>query len=194
MIRLFVAIALPEAVRERLAGLAGGIPGARWMNAHQMHLTLRFIGDVDGASFDDVRLALGSVQAPAFDLILDGVGHFGARRRIRTVWARIAANPALGHLNAKVEAALVHAGLAPETRRFTPHVTLARLRYAPAGRVAAFLANHALLREGPIAVRRFQLFSSLRAHTGAIYHVEEAYDLAPDHTPSLSSTESTRIA
>lgn len=194
MIRLFVAITLPEAVRERLAGLAGGIPGARWMDADQMHLTLRFIGDVNGAAFDDSRLALGGVRAPAFDLVLNGAGHFGNRRRVRTVWAGVAANPALVHLNGRVEAALVNAGLAPEPRRFSPHVTLARLRHAPAGRVAAFLAAHALLHEGPIAVRRFQLFSSQLSRTGAIYHVEEEYELAESQTPSLSSTAATRIA
>jgi 2'-5' RNA ligase len=193
MTRLFVAIALPEAVRERLARMAGGIPGARWIGVHQMHLTLRFIGEVDGAVFDDVRSALELVQAPGFDLVLDGVDHFGRGRRARTIWVGVAANPALGHLARKVEAALVHAGLAPESRRFTPHVTLARLRQTSAERVAAFLGTHALFREEPIPVSGFQLFSSQLSHTGAFYRVEEEYALAPPQTPNLSSTESTRI-
>lgn len=194
MIRLFVALALPEAVRNRLAGLGGGIPGARWLDAGQMHLTLRFIGDVDEAVFDDVRLALGAVAAPGFELVLDGAGHFGGRRRPRTVWVGAAANPALSHLNARVEAAVVDAGLAPETRRFTPHVTIARLKGASAERVAAFLGDRGMFRDGPIAVRRFQLFSSHLSHSGAIYRIEEEYELAPAQTPNLSSTAPTRVS
>ena len=90
MIRLFVGLALPEDVTRRLALLGGGIPGARWMDEEQLHMTLRFIGEVDGAQFDDIRLALSAVQSPAFPLTLSGMGHFGDGRKLRALWAGVA--------------------------------------------------------------------------------------------------------
>jgi len=192
VVRLFVAIDLPAEVRARLGGLGAGVPGARWVDPEQIHLTLRFIGEVDGGAFEDVRLALGAVQAQRFDLMLDGVGHFGDRRRVRAVWAGVAPDAALDRLAAQIEAALVGAGLESERRKFKAHVTLARLRGAPVSRVADFLANNALFQAGPIAVDRFQLYSSRLGNAGPSYSIEASYDLVEAlQTPNLLRAEST---
>ncbi|HLF59056.1 MAG TPA: RNA 2',3'-cyclic phosphodiesterase [Alphaproteobacteria bacterium] len=179
MMRLFVAIELPESVRVRLAMLAGGIPGARWVPAENMHLTVRFIGEVDEASVHDVDAALQSVEAPAFELTLEGIGHFGPPRAARSLYVGVARNPALAHLRDKIESALVRAGFEPEGRKFSPHITLARLRNARGSRITAFIAGNNLFREGPIAVEGFTLFSSFRGHNGAIHTPERFYPLAP---------------
>jgi len=177
MIRLFVGLVLPETIAGRLALLGGGIPGARWMDAEQLHLTLRFIGEVDGAQSDNIRLALSAVRSPAFRLTLAGMGHFGEGRKLRALWAGVAPAPDLDGLQKRVESLLVRAGLPAETRKFKPHVTLARLRDAPLARVTDFLVAHGLFSAGPFAVEEFHLFSSHPSSAGSVYDVEESYAL-----------------
>ena len=177
MIRLFVALELPEAVRERLAGLGGGVPGARWTEPENLHLTVRFIGEVENGLLPDIDAALGSVSAPAFDLVLDGVGQFGSGSRSRVLWAGVERNDALVHLNQKVESALVRAGLPREERRFSPHVTLARLRDAPQERVGRFIQDRGLFRAGPIRVEHFTLFESRPGGGGPVYDPLREYPL-----------------
>lgn len=178
MQRLFVGIALPDPIIQHLGMLAGGVPGARWQRPDQFHLTLRFIGDVDGAAADDARVALSQITAPPLELQLDGVGHFGEGRRIRALWLGVAPNPALVALQAKVERALVEAGFAPESRKFKPHVTVARMRHANHDRVAQFLASHGLFRSEPWHVGAFHLYSSQLSPNGSLYQIEDSYDLA----------------
>jgi RNA 2',3'-cyclic 3'-phosphodiesterase len=177
MPRLFVAIALPEDVRDRLGLLAGGVPGARWVDPENLHLTLRFIGEVDGGWAEDITAALGGVVARPFELALAGVGHWGTRERATAIWAGVEKNPGLSHLQSKVESALVRLGLEPEGRKFAPHVTLARLSGSPCGRVAKFIADHNLFRLPPFPVTAFTLFSSFLSRGGAIYTPEVEYAL-----------------
>ncbi len=179
MIRLFVALELPETARARLAALAGGVPGARWTPPENMHLTLRFVGEVPEPAFADVAGALARVRVPGFDLAVEGVGHFARGRSPTMLWAGVARDAALDRLQARVEAAVAAAGLPAEGRKFTPHVTLARLKDSPRGRVQEFLATHGLLRLAPFAVESFALFSSHLGHGGALYRVEARYPLAP---------------
>ena len=176
MIRLFVALELPETVRERLAGLDGGVPGARWVNDDQLHLTLRFIGEVPENVGHDVDDALMSIRAPAFELELAGVGEFGGKNP-RALWAGVRPNPALVHLQKKIETALQRIGLEAETRKFSPHVTLARMRSAPQEKIVAFLTHYALFASGPFRVERFVLFSSHQGSGGSVYHPERLYPL-----------------
>jgi 2'-5' RNA ligase len=176
MIRLFVALELPAPLRARLALLGGGVPGAKWQREDQMHLTLRFIGEVDERRAHDIDDALATVRAPAFSLELAGVGDFGGREP-HALWAGVRANDALIHLEKKVESALVRLGLDAETRKYTPHVTLARLRNAPRAKVAEFIAHHSLFASGPIAIDHFTLFSSHLGSGGAVYRVERTYAL-----------------
>jgi 2'-5' RNA ligase len=177
MIRLFVALELPEPVRHRLAGLMGGVPGARWTEAQNLHLTLRFIGEVENGLLPDIDAALGDVTAPAFDVVLDGIGQFGSGSRARVLWAGVERNDALMHLNQKVESALVRAGLPPEERRYSPHVTLARLRESPPERIGRFTQDRGLFRAGPICMEHFTLFESRLGRSGPVYEPLRDYPL-----------------
>jgi RNA 2',3'-cyclic 3'-phosphodiesterase len=177
MIRLFVALEIPREVRERLAALQGGVPGARWSSDEQMHLTLRFIGEVDENVAHDIDDALAAIRAPSFVLELAGVGEFGGKKP-RAIWAGVRANDALLHLQKKVETALQRIGLPPEERKFSPHVTLARMRAAPREKVVQFLTHHALFASGPFAVEQFVLFSSHLGSGGSVYHQERVYPLS----------------
>jgi len=176
MIRLFVALELPTGVRERLTVLQGGVPGARWMTDNQLHLTLRFIGEVDGNVAHDIDDALSGIRAPSFKMEIAGVGEFGGRNA-RALWAGIRANGALTHLQKKVETALQRIGLPPDERKFSPHVTLARLKVPPREKLMQFLTHHALFASGPFPVDRFTLFSSHLGSGGSVYHPERVYPL-----------------
>ncbi len=169
MIRLFVAIPLPGDVRERLGLLAGGIPGAKWVEPANLHLTLRFIGEVEEPVVAEIAAALETIEAAPFTIELDGMGDFGSGKRLRALWAGVARNEALKNLHARIESALVRVGLEPERRRFTPHVTLARLKGAPAARARRFIAENGAFRAGPIPVAGFSLYSSFLSRNSAIH-------------------------
>jgi len=175
--RLFVALTLPEPLLDQLSDLERGLPGARWLPAESLHLTLRFIGEVDGAQARDIDEALAAIRMPAFELTLAGVGRFGDGRKARALWAGVAANAELGRLRDKVGQALIRAGLAPERRRFKPHVTLARFNGNPGAKLQAYLADHALFRSDTVTVESFTLYSSFLSASGAIYRAEAEYEL-----------------
>ena len=177
MPRLFVALELPEQVRLRLQILSSGVPGANWVRPESLHLTLRFVGEVDSGWGQDIDTALAGISAPGFDLSLAGVGCWESKGRASALWVGVDKNPALTHLQAKIESALVRLGLEPEPRKFAPHVTLARLKDAPAARVGAFLSDHALFRLPSFEVEQFVLFSSFLSRSGAIYTPEVTYPL-----------------
>ncbi len=175
--RLFVALPLPQAIRKTLASLCAGLPGARWVPPENMHVTLRFLGELSGDVIDDVDAALSGISAPAFSLALGGVGHFGNGARPRAIWAGVARDPALFHLHDKIESAVVRAGLAPDRQKFTPHVTLSRPKGTSIPKLQDYLSAHSLFRSDPWEVSRFTLFSSFLAHTNAIYREESRYPL-----------------
>jgi 2'-5' RNA ligase len=176
MIRLFTAIELPEAVRMRLTLLQGGVPGARWSRLENLHLTLRFIGEVDEATANDIDDMLSGLSASAFALTLKGAGEFGGRDP-HALWIGVVPNEALMRLAAKIESALQRIGLEAETRKYTPHVTLARLRDAPLAKVREFVAAHNLFDSGPLQVTGFALYSSHQSSNGSLYRVERRYEL-----------------
>src|SRR5579872_5153038 len=165
MLRLFVGIDLPPELKLNLSLLCSGVPSARWVDAGNLHVTLRFIGEVDEGMASDIDEALAQIRAPRFELALAGVGHFGTRM----LWAGIERNPGLHHLREKVESAIVRLGFEPEGRRYAPHVTLARLKGTGDARVQAFLAEHALFRADPFPVDHFSLVASYLTKSGAIY-------------------------
>jgi 2'-5' RNA ligase len=176
MIRLFVALALPDAVAEPLMLLQAGVPGARWMERDQLHLTLRFIGEVDGRDAAAIDDALSLIRSPRFTLQLKGVGEFGGKSP-RALWAGVGSDTDLVHLQRKIESAMQRIGIEAEERKFKPHVTLARLRAAPAGRVMDYLADHALYASAPFEVNTFILYSSQLSQNGSLYSAERAYRL-----------------
>jgi 2'-5' RNA ligase len=158
--RLFVAIPLPDEVLDALEHTQEGMPGARWIPAENMHLTLRFLGEVGNAEFDDIMQALAEVVVPPFPLDIASVGHFESRGVPKVLWAGVRANSALSHLHAKVEQAVKRCDLPPEPRKFAPHITLARLHNSYPSEAQAFLQRNALLDAGTVWVYGFTLFSS----------------------------------
>jgi 2'-5' RNA ligase len=184
MIRLFVGLELDEDVQRRLAELAGGVPGAKWVSPPNFHLTLRFVGEIAHDRMEDLDDALAQINAPAFEMTLARAGYFGQIENARLLWVGVERNLALNHLQAKIESAVVRTGLLPEARKFTPHVSLARLKNTPPVHIARFVARHGLFREGPFAITHFTLFSSFLSHSGAIYTPEAHYPLT---APALIS-------
>lgn len=176
MMRLFVALALPDLIADNLLLLQGGVPGARWSQRDQLHLTLRFIGEVDGRDATAIDDALAAIHAPRFTLELKGVGEFGGKNP-RALWAGVDDDAAVKHLQRKIESALQRIGLSAEERKFAPHITLARLRAAPRDRVITFLTSHALFASPPFEVNAFILYSSLMTPNGSIYRPERSYRL-----------------
>jgi 2'-5' RNA ligase len=177
MPRLFTGIAIPDDVRDRLALLRGGLPGARWIDAENYHLTLRFIGDIDFDVAEDVAETLSRVERPAFPIEIEGLGSFGTRKP-HSIIARVATSRALNELQAEHERLIQRLGLPPESRKFSPHVTLARLRGASNRDVADYLALRGGFSTAPFPVREFVLYSSRESVGGGPYIIEEAYPLS----------------
>ena len=176
MHRLFVALRPPPPIRARLLGLMGGVPGARWQSEDQLHLTLRFVGEVDSRTADDVAAALGGIRFDLPPLRLSGCGMFDTRGKPNALWAGVAPRDPLAALHRKVDAAIVRAGLEPEHRAFVPHITLARLA-GSAGPADRFLVDHAGLTSPDFAVTHMTLYESRLGHGGASYDAIERYRL-----------------
>ncbi len=177
MPRLFTAIEIPEAMRMRLSLLRAPIGGARWVQAEDMHITLRFAGDIDGRTADDLADLLADVSVPSFMAAIADCGAYGGRDP-RVLWAGVEAGPELDALHRANERAARAAGLEPEPRDFRPHVTLARMRGARSGTVARFLAETGGLRLEPFLVERFVLLSARPGSGGGPYAIEAAYPLS----------------
>jgi 2'-5' RNA ligase len=177
--RLFVAIPVPPEQRAELARLQNGVPGARWVEPQSFHLTLRFIGEVDNAHARDIDDQLARIGTHAFELAIKGVGHFMEGGKPSVLFAGVENNPALEALQRRVESAVARAGVAPERRRFNPHVTLARFsgRQDAGHHLAQFMASHSLFRPEPFEVDHFALFSSVTRPEAAIYRIEADYPL-----------------
>jgi 2'-5' RNA ligase len=176
--RLFTGIEIPPAVGDALSLLRGGLPGARWLTPDNYHVTLRFIGDIDKRTADEVADQLSRVRRIAFAVGIEGLDTFGSRKP-HTIVARAVSSPALGELQAEHERIMQRIGLPPETRKFLPHVTLARLRGTPAREVAEYLSLRGGFATAAFPVDRFVLFSSRDQTGGGPYLVEDAYPLAP---------------
>ena len=130
MIRLFVALALPDQCRKRLVALGGGIDGARWVDVRDLHITLRFVGEVSELVIDDIVQALGGIRAAPVEIALNGAGQFASKARVRAVWVGVEKSQGLIALHEKVDRALIRIGLSPERRKYTPHVTIGRMNGA----------------------------------------------------------------
>lgn len=166
--RLFIALTPPPAVSHALLDLQEGIPGARWVDSDNFHLTLRFVGEVDRHEAADLETALEGFAFEPFTMRIASVGHFEGKRRAKAIWAGVAPSPALDDLQHRTELACRRAGLAPETRKFIPHVTLARLN-AGSGFIGDWLARHGALALGPWQVDSLALFESNLTPNGPIY-------------------------
>ena len=177
MPRLFTGLEVPADLAESLSLLRGGLPGARWIDRENYHVTLRFIGDVDDEIAHEVAWLLGKVRRREFELQLEGLSAFGGRRP-RAVVATAAPSPSVMELQAEHERLLQRVGLEPERRKYMPHITLARLRDSASHEVAEYLSTRGGLRWPAFKVSRFVLFSSRASVGGGPYVVEAAYPLA----------------
>jgi 2'-5' RNA ligase len=176
MPRLFTALEIPRDAALSLSLLRGGLPGARWIDVENYHLTLRFIGDVEGHVADEIVNALDRVRRRSFPLTLSGVGAFGSKKP-HALWAGVMASPDLNALQAEIERICQRLGLPADARKFMPHVTIARLRNVSPAEVAAYLSARGNFRASPFRVSRFVLMSSKESVGGGPYVVEEAWPL-----------------
>jgi 2'-5' RNA ligase len=177
MLRLFTGLEIPTQLAESLSLLRGGLPGARWIDRENYHLTLRFIGDVDDEVAGEVAWLLGQVRRREFEVQLEGLSSFGGRKP-RAVVVTAAQTPSVMELQAEHERLMRRVGLEPEGRKYTPHITLARLRDATSRDVAEYLSTRGGFRWPAFKVSRFVLFSSRASVGGGPYIVEAAYPLA----------------
>jgi RNA 2',3'-cyclic 3'-phosphodiesterase len=176
MPRLFTALEISRPVAESLASLRGGLSGARWIDAENYHVTLRFLGDVDDRTARDVEQALAMIRRPAFTVTLDQLASFGGDKP-RAIVAKARPTPALMELQAEHERLMRRLGAPPEARKFAPHVTLARLRGASSGAVAAYLGARGYFPPLEVFAGRFVLYSSRDSVGGGPYVVEADYPL-----------------
>jgi len=195
MPRLFTALEIPRDAALSLSLLRGGLPGARWIDVENYHLTLRFIGDVQGYVADEIANALDRVRRPSFSLSLSGVGAFGSKKP-HAVWAGVSASPDLYALQGEIERICQRVGLPADPRKFSPHVTLARLKNGSPQDVAHYLSARGNFSTMPFRVGRFVLMSSRESVGGGPYVVEEAWTLGADSrvpTFSASASDASRI-
>jgi 2'-5' RNA ligase len=178
MQRLFVAIRPPLATRELLIDAMGGVINARWQSDEQIHLTLRFIGEVDRHAARDIVAALGTVHHPRFDITLDRIGQFDRRGRIDALWVGISRQDAIDALKRKIDQALLRVGLEPEQRAFLPHITLARFSRPP-GDLADFAIRSGSLSGHDFAAEHFVLYESQLTQEGANYVPLARFPLDP---------------
>jgi 2'-5' RNA ligase len=176
MPRLFTGLEVPPEIAEQLSMIRGGLVGARWIDSENYHVTLRFMGDIDYGSARDVSALLGHVRRAPLKLTIDGLDIFGGDKP-RALVARIAPTQQLIELQAEHERLVRRAGLPPERRKFTPHVTLARLRDTSPWDAADFLTSRARAGSKSFTADRFVLFSSRASVGGGPYVVEAAYPL-----------------
>jgi RNA 2',3'-cyclic 3'-phosphodiesterase len=177
MIRLFAALPVPYDIAEGLARRQQGLPGARWSPAENLHVTLRFFGEVPEPVAAEIDAGLSVLTMDSFELALEGVGSFGERDHMRAVWAGVADSEPLRRLAAKCETVAKRCGLKAETRAFRPHVTVAYLKHTPEARAAAWVQGHNLLHSPPWRARAFGLYSSWLSQDGSRYELERSYPL-----------------
>jgi len=177
MQRLFVAIDLSGQQKEQIGSICYGLPGARWTPPEQTHLTLRFIGEVDGSVFRQIKDSLGDIRSEPFILKPKGLGFFPPRRSPRVLWIGTEHCEPLLLLRNRVESNLVKAGIRPEGRKFSPHITIARLSEPSLPRTIQFLASHNMFETAPLQVDEIHLYSSHLTAKGAIHQIEASYQL-----------------
>ncbi len=176
MPRLFTALEIPRDAALSLSLLRGGLPGARWIDVENYHLTLRFIGDVEGHVADEIAHGLDRVRRPAFDLTLSGVGAFGSKKP-HSIYAGVSPSAELNALQGEIDRICTRVGAPSDQRKFVPHVTLARLRNGSDGEVARYLSGRGNFSTVPFHVGRFVLMSSRDSVGGGPYVIEESWPL-----------------
>ena len=177
MPRLFVGLEIPAEIQQPLSFLRGGLPGARWIDPENYHITLRFIGDIDDRLAQDIALTLDAVRRRSFDVRFGTLMSFGGNKP-RAIVASVEPIQPLIELQSELERLMQRLGLEPEGRKFTPHVTLARLRNTSPRDVADYLSTRGPVFGSAFRVSRFVLFSARASVGGGPYVIEADYPLA----------------
>ena len=169
MYRLFIAIDLPENVRRQIRTICTGLEHVKWVSDEQSHLTLRFIGEADGLLLEDLCRTLSELEADSFSLQIQGTGYFPPRREPKVLWAGLKESPELKKLYGKINKALVSCGIMREKRKFTPHITLGRIKGESSQSVAVYLNRHHRFKSPPFTVDQYHLYTSRLTPRGAIH-------------------------
>lgn len=177
MHRLFVAIRPPEAIRDLLIDAMDDSADFRWQDDEQLHVTLRFVGEVERPTADDLADALGRIHAARFELHIAGVGRF-EQLNSGALWAGVEPRAPIAALAAKVERICQSIGLEPERRAYHPHITLARWKGRRTRELKDFLERAGGLSSEPFTVDRFILFESQLSRHGAHYEAVATYPLS----------------
>ncbi len=180
MRRLFFALPLPPHIKDLLVAQQAGIPGARWVTPENMHLTLCFLGDTDGVSADLLCEAVSQIQVQSFDLQLEGVNTFSSRGETRVLWVGIKKEEKLFRLQKKIAQLARQEGLPIESRKYTPHITIARLKECPSRRVGEYLTTHNIFTAPSWEIAGFSLFSSHFTKQGNVYCEEAEFTFKRD--------------
>ncbi len=176
MPRLFTGFEVPPGIADPLAAVRGGLSGARWITPDHYHVTLRFFGDIDGATARDIDAMLALIDKPPVRLTVTGLRIFGGERP-RALVAEIESTPDLLEMQAEQERLVRRLGLPPETRKYAPHITLARLRDVSAFQLAGFISAIGPLPKLAFTANRYVMFSSRDSVGGGPYIVEADYPL-----------------
>lgn len=179
MPRLFVGLEIPSDIAFALSLKRGGLPGARWIDQEKYHITLRFIGDIDDRTADDLVTVLDHVDRPPFELSLGNLDMF-ASRKPHSLWASVQPSMPLMALQSEIERTVRRIGLEPESRKFTPHVTIARLRGTGYEEAANYLSERGDYFSPSFKVNHFSLLSSRNGVGGGQYIIEERFELYAD--------------
>ncbi len=176
--RLFIALTLPAPVRETLAALAEPIDGFTWTQPEQLHVTLRFLGEVPEAKASAMIARLAAVHVAAFVLPIEGVGSFPPGRPARVLWVGTGSgHPRLFQLRQRIDDAVLAAGIDADLRTFHPHVTLARTAPSAARAVEHWVHAHREFAAAAFRVEAFDLYSSALRPAGAIHTLKQRFPL-----------------
>ncbi|WP_337269391.1 RNA 2',3'-cyclic phosphodiesterase [Oryzifoliimicrobium ureilyticus] len=186
MPRLFTALEIPRNVAMSLSLLRGGLPGARWIDVENYHITLRFIGDIDGRTADEIVDRLDRIDRREFQIRLEGIGSFGSKKP-HSIWAGVSPCPEMVALQGEIERICQRIGLPPDPRKFSPHVTLARLKSSRVDDVVHYLSGRGNFHTLNFTVPRFVLLSSKESVGGGPYLTEEIFPLRESVGASSSS-------
>lgn len=175
MIRLFIAIDIPDTIKLFLKGMGRAIPHAKEVSEAQLHLTVKFIGDVESSVVLDIEERLTEVNFSAFTINLKGVGTFPPRGNPRVVWAGVQQEGELTSLRNEIERALANIGVPRSKKKFSPHITLARLKKGSRSDLQNFLMENSLFETPPFSISEFSLYSSKLSPKGAIHTCLRTY-------------------
>lgn len=175
MPRLFTGLKIPEQLADELSLLRGGIYGARWIEPDDYHITLSFIGDIDSVTADEVVLELETIHASPFSVRISGFDSFGSKSS-RAIFASIETSPDLNKLQKAQDSLLRRMGISMQSRKYVPHITLARSSQAKQSDITQYLSVHGGFTSEPFEISQFILFSAKGSIGGGPYHSEVVYE------------------